>query len=94
MFIVFVLCVNLLVAVVGDSYDFAMLRARKLFLRTKLQLIAEFEALGLTTMPPFGNGLLLDKCFLPLMIFVFGNPRRCRSRCKCLRCSRITRLSK
>jgi len=39
---------NVLIAVVSDSYDYAMTRASGLFLRTRLVLVAELDALGLT----------------------------------------------
>ena len=44
------MCVNVLIAVVADSYDYALFRAHKIYFRTKLQLVAEFEALGITTL--------------------------------------------
>ena len=74
MFFFFLVCVNVLIAVVADSYDYAMFRSRKIFLCTKLQLVAEFEAVGLTTLPPNGNGFFMDKCVLPLCTLVFANP--------------------
>jgi len=40
---------NVLIAIVSDSYDFAMTRASQLFLRTRLGLVAELDALDLTT---------------------------------------------
>ena len=70
----FLVCVNVLIAVVADSYDYALFRARKIYLCTKLQLVAEFEAVGLTTLPLAGNGFFMDKCVLPLIIAIFANP--------------------
>jgi len=40
---------NVLIAVVSDSYDLAMTRAENLFLRTRLELVAELDSLGFTT---------------------------------------------
>ena len=74
MVIVFLLCVNVLIAVVSDSYDYAMFRAHKIFMRTKLQTFAEFDALGLLTMPFAGNGFLMDRLVVPCLILVFVNP--------------------
>ncbi len=70
----FLVCVNVLIAVVADSYDYALFRSHKIFLRTKLQLVAEFEAVGLTTLPLSGNGFFLDKCVSPFLLMIFGNP--------------------
>ena len=70
----FLVCVNVLIAVVADSYDYALFRAHKIYLRTKLQLVAEFEAVGLTTLPLNGNGCFMDRILLPSLIAVFGNP--------------------
>ena len=67
----FLVCVNVLIAVVADSYDYALFRARKIYLRTKLQLVAEFEAVGLTTLPFTGNGFFVDKCVLRFLGLVF-----------------------
>ena len=47
MLVVFLLCINVLIAVVSDSYDYAMFRVRKIFMLAKLQTFAEFDALGL-----------------------------------------------
>ena len=58
----------------ADSYDYALFRAHKIYLRTKLQLVAEFEAVGLTTRPLSGNGFFMDKCLGPFFFTVFGNP--------------------
>jgi hypothetical protein len=43
-----IIMLNVLIAVVSDSYDYAMTRASGLFLRTRLVLVAELDALGLT----------------------------------------------
>lgn len=48
MFFVVVVMLNVLIAIVSDSYDFALTRSEKLFLRARLQLLAELDALGLT----------------------------------------------
>ena len=48
MFFVVVVMLNVLIAIVSDSYDFALTRAEKLFLRARLVLVAELDALGLT----------------------------------------------
>jgi len=48
MFFVVVVMLNVLIAIVSDSYDFALTRSEKLFLRARLVLVAELDALGLT----------------------------------------------
>eukprot|EP00613_Pedinella_sp_CCMP2098_P042777 CAMPEP_0171793340 /NCGR_PEP_ID=MMETSP0991-20121206/67499_1 /TAXON_ID=483369 /ORGANISM="non described non described, Strain CCMP2098" /LENGTH=385 /DNA_ID=CAMNT_0012403587 /DNA_START=21 /DNA_END=1178 /DNA_ORIENTATION=+ len=48
MFFVVVVMLNVLIAVVSDAYDYSMTRAQQLFLRTRLQLVAELDSLGLT----------------------------------------------
>jgi len=48
MFFVVIVMLNVLIAVVSDSYDLAMTRAENLFLRTRLELVAELDALGVT----------------------------------------------
>jgi hypothetical protein len=50
MFFVVIVMLNVLIAVVSDSYDYAMTRATQLFLRTRLVLVAELDALNLTEM--------------------------------------------
>ena len=45
MFIVLVMMLNILIAVVGDSYDWALIRARKLFIGARLRLVAELGAI-------------------------------------------------
>ena len=40
-FLITVLLLNMLIAVVSDSYDYAQIRAAKLFLRTRVELAAE-----------------------------------------------------
>lgn len=45
-FFVVVVMLNVLIAVVSDAYDYSMTRAQQLFLRTRLQLVAELDALG------------------------------------------------
>merc|ERR1711904_157941 len=49
MLVVNILMLNVLIAVVSDSYDFARIRSHKIFLRTRLERTAEFDLLGLTT---------------------------------------------
>ena len=44
-FLVNVLLLNILIAVVSDSYEYALIRARKLFLRARLDLVAELDTL-------------------------------------------------
>ena len=65
-----VLCINVLIAVVSDSYDYAMFRAHKIFLRTKLQVFAEFDALGLLTATFLGHGFVIDKLVVPCMLLI------------------------
>ena len=38
---------NILIAVVSESYESALIRAQKLFLTARLELVTEFEALGI-----------------------------------------------
>lgn len=45
-FIVMILLLNILIAVVSDSYDFAIVRSNVLFRRARLDLAAELEALS------------------------------------------------
>jgi hypothetical protein len=60
---VVIILLNVLIAVVSDSYFYAKTKARQLFLRARLELIAELDALGLTdevplnqqNMEPFSN---------------------------------------
>merc|ERR1719191_1482978 len=49
MLVVNILMLNVLIAVVSDSYDYARIRSQKIFLRTRLERTAEFDLLGLTT---------------------------------------------
>ena len=51
-----------------------MFRAHKIFLRTKLQVFAEFDALGLLTMPFLGNGFVMDRLVVPCVLLMFMNP--------------------
>jgi hypothetical protein len=46
-FIVVVLMLNILIAVVSDSYEYAVIRAKKLFMMARLDLVAEFDTMGL-----------------------------------------------
>ena len=45
-FIVMVIALNMLIAIVSDSYEYAQIRARKLFLRTRVELAADLVAIG------------------------------------------------
>jgi hypothetical protein len=47
-FFVVIILLNVLIAVVSDSYSYAKTKARQLFLRSRLELIAELDALGLS----------------------------------------------
>ena len=51
-----IVMLNVLIAVVSDLYDYAMTRASGLFLRTRLVLVAELDALGLTEEVHVGDG--------------------------------------
>ena len=42
-FIVLVIMLNILIAVVSDSYECAIIRSKKLFLSARLELVAEFD---------------------------------------------------
>ena len=71
-FISFVVIVmlNVLIAVVSDSYDYAMTRATQLFLRTRLQLVAELDSLGLTeedALPPEATKALAQSTLMRIM---------------------------
>ncbi len=48
LFFVVIVMLNVLFAVVSDSYDYAMKRAQQLFLRSRLECVAELDSLGLT----------------------------------------------
>ena len=65
LFVVFIIMLNVLIAVVSDSYDFASTQAQSLFLVTRLGLVAELDALGLTQsglVPPH-----LEECLAALV---------------------------
>ena len=47
-FLVMVMMLNILIAVVSDSYDYAVIRAQRLFLMARLALVAELDTMGLT----------------------------------------------
>lgn len=51
-FFVLVIIFNVLIAVVSDSYDYSMTRSRTLYLKARLELTGEFDALHLTTQKP------------------------------------------
>ena len=46
--IVVILMLNVLIAVVGDSYEYSIIRARTTFVETRVELVVELETLGLT----------------------------------------------
>jgi len=48
LFFVFIIMLNVLIAVVSGSYGFAMMRANNLFHVSRFELVAELDALGLT----------------------------------------------
>merc|ERR1711998_41535 len=45
-FMVMVLLLNMLIAIVSDSYDYAMIRSKQLFLRARIELAAELVVIG------------------------------------------------
>jgi len=68
MFFVVIVMLNVLIAVVSDSYDFAMTKAKQLFLRTRLVLVAELDSLGIADedfLPPWADKHLLRLGRLP-----------------------------
>ena len=48
-FMVMVLLLNMLIAIISDSYDYAMIRAEQLFLQARIDLAAELVAVGVAT---------------------------------------------
>ena len=46
--IVVILMLNVLIAVVGDSYEYSIIRARTTFIECRVELVVELETLGLT----------------------------------------------
>jgi hypothetical protein len=62
MIIVFIVMLNVLIAVVCDNYDYAMSKSRELFLRTRLTLVAGLELQGYTVKRPKvrGNNAVSD----------------------------------
>jgi len=48
LFVIFIIMLNVLIAVVSDSYDYASTQAETLFLVSRFELVAELDALGLT----------------------------------------------
>ena len=48
--VVVILMLNVLIAVVGDSYEYSIIRARTTFVETRRELIVELETLGLTNL--------------------------------------------
>merc|ERR1711904_30105 len=59
MLVVNILMLNVLIAVVSDSYDYARIRSQKIFLRSRLERTAEFDLMGLTT----NRWSSLQRCF-------------------------------
>ena len=47
-FVVVIIMLNVLIAVVSDSYDFSLLRAQSAFLNTVVEVVVELETMGLT----------------------------------------------
>ena len=45
-FLINIVLLNVLIAVVSDSYDYAQIRAAKLFMRARIELAAELVAIG------------------------------------------------
>ena len=45
-FLVVIVMLNVLIAVISDSYDYAQIRAAKLFVRTRVEIAAELVGLG------------------------------------------------
>jgi len=58
-FLAIILMLNVLIAVVSDSYDYATASARPLFLIARTQLVNEFDAIGWTDERHWFNRLLL-----------------------------------
>jgi hypothetical protein len=50
--VVVILMLNVLIAVVGDSYEYSIIRARTTFLETRVELVVELETLGMTNPSP------------------------------------------
>ena len=76
--VVVILMLNVLIAVVGDSYEYSIIRARTTFVETRVELIVELETLGLTNtdgsnmfgmINKFGRraNRQLSRCFRPIM---------------------------
>lgn len=55
LFFIFIIMLNVLIAVASESYDNAQMQAQKLFLVSRLELVAEMDALGLTKLGLFGR---------------------------------------
>jgi hypothetical protein len=49
---VFLILLNVLIAIVCDNYDFALIKARELFLLSRLNLVAGLELQGFTRLRP------------------------------------------
>jgi hypothetical protein len=60
MIIVFIVMLNVLIAVVCDNYDYAMSKSRELFLRTRLALVAGLELQGYTTKRPKARDQVIE----------------------------------
>jgi hypothetical protein len=73
MFFVVIVMLNVLIAVVSDSYDFAMTKAKQLFLITRLVLVAELDSLGISDeglLPAWADRYLLKFGRLPGLRFI------------------------
>ena len=66
-FIVMIIALNMLIAIVSDSYEYAQIRASKLFLRTRVELAAELVAIGAArSRPPTAASNLLGRVLVPM----------------------------
>merc|ERR1740136_464189 len=45
-FLVMLILLNMLIAIISDSYDYAIIRAEELFLQARINLAAELVAIG------------------------------------------------
>ena len=76
MVIVFLLCINVLIAVVSDSYDYAMFRARTRFsLREWMdEVFCRIRCARHFSRPFLGNGFVMDALVAPCVLLIFANP--------------------
>jgi len=65
LFVVFIIMLNVLIAVVSDSYAFATTQAEMLFLVSRFELVAELDALGLTKKDLLSR--YVEACLRPLL---------------------------